>query len=230
MIAIIPARGGSKRIKRKNIRMFYGKPIIMYTIEAAKESKCFSRIIVSTEDAEIASVVDVEGVEVFKRPKHLADEYTPTKDVIRNVINSLNLKPAICTLSAASPFLTAQIIKDACKLLNKEDFVFDCMKFHSPSPIQRGFEIIDGKSKMILPKHMNTRSQDLLPCYYHTGQVVLGTVDTWMKNINTLDGTPFIVQKAIDIDTEADWQRAVLSFQEKQDIALSDYLDTRVYT
>ena len=229
MIAIIPARGGSKRIKRKNIRNFHGKPIILYTIDAAKKSNCFSRVIVSTEDEEIARVVSEAGVEVFNRPKELADDYSTTKDVIRNVITSLSLKSPVCTLSAVSPFMTPKIITDVCGLLNEDDFVFDCMEFSVPAPIQRSFEIKNGKSKMILPKHMNTRSQDLLPCYYHTGQICLGTVDTWMKEINTLDGTPFIVEKAVDIDTEEDWQRALMLYDKKVDLALPDYLDTKMF-
>jgi len=229
MIAIIPARGGSKRIKRKNIRNFHGKPVILYTIQAAQQSNCFSRVIVSTEDEEIARVVSEAGVEVFNRPRELADDYSTTKDVIRNVITSLSLQSPVCTLSAVSPFITPKLITDVCSLLNKEDFVFDCMEFSVPAPIQRGFEINNGKSKMILPKHMNTRSQDLPPCYYHTGQICVGTVGTWMKEINTLDGTPFVVERAVDIDTEEDWQRALRLFDKEENLALRDYLDTKMY-
>jgi pseudaminic acid cytidylyltransferase len=209
MIAIIPARGGSKRIKKKNIRAFNGLPILVYSIKTAQNSNCFSQVFVSTEDEEIAKVAQAYGATVIRRPKELADDYTPTKSVIRHAIKSMSISKPVCCLSALAPLLSVSTLRNACDKLNDDDFVFDCKLLETVTPVQRCLEIIDGKTKMLLPKYANTRTQDLRSVYFHTGQFCVATVDTWLNdNITTLEGTPYVVSDAVDIDTEEDWQRA----------------------
>tara|TARA_Y100001933_G_scaffold163795_1_gene162089 strand:- start:286 stop:1023 length:738 start_codon:yes stop_codon:yes gene_type:complete len=219
-ICIIPARGGSKRIKRKNIRLFQGRPIIEWSIEAAKTSNVFSRIIVSTDNEQIATISQQAGAEVpFMRPKHLSDDYTDTRAVIEHAITKLTIKADetwnVCCLYATAPFVSADRITEGRKyLMNSKpgSVVFAATTF--PFPIQRAIKLDgNGYSKPFDSRSIRKRSQDLEEFYHDAGQFYWAKASTWMNNINIFEkGRPLILPRhhVQDIDTEEDWKRAEL--------------------
>jgi pseudaminic acid cytidylyltransferase len=166
-IAIIPARGGSKRIPRKNIKPFHGKPLIAYSIEVALQSKLFERVIVSTDDEEIAEVAREYGAEApFIRPKALADDFTGTDDVVRHAIVWLEERGETfdfaCTIYATAPLLQARYLAEGYEKLKSSDAINTFSATSMPFPIQRTFRIDDsGRCKMFTPEHYTSRSQDL---------------------------------------------------------------------
>lgn len=217
-IAIIPARGGSKRIPRKNIKEFHGKPMIAYSIEAALNSGCFDKVIVSTDDAEIAEVAMKYGAEVpFIRPDNIADDYATTLDVIKHAIEFTEQQgwgvKNVCCIYATAPFLTPEFIKKGLQELTKNtiNYAFSATSF--PFPIQRAIRLnAQERVEMLQPEHLNTRSQDLEEAYHDAGQFYWGTATAF------LNGKPFFSpqSKAIllprkrvqDIDTPEDWELA----------------------
>lgn len=215
-IAIIPARGGSKRIPKKNIKQFCGKPMIAYSIDAAYKSNLFDRVIVSTDDESIEKLAQRYGVEVIKRPKELADDFTPTIPVIAHAIQhineNLNNIVAVCCIYATAPFIQASYIKEAYEKLLSEnaDYAFPTTTF--PFPIQRAVTIKDNKVEMFYPEHFNTRSQDLQEAYHDVGQFYWGTPEAWVKGtpIFSKNATSIVLPRYLvqDIDTIEDWQRA----------------------
>lgn len=225
-IAIIPARGGSKRIPRKNIKDFFGKPLIAYSIETALSSKLFDRIIVSTDDEEIASISKNYGAEILERPKELADDFTPTIPVIAHAIESLEIKEleAVCCIYATAPFLQARYIKEAYeKLLTcRSDYCFSSTSF--VFPIQRAIKLKDGSIEMFCPEHFNTRSQDLEEAYHDAGQFYWGVPSAWCeaKRIFGKDSSVVVLPRYLvqDIDTLEDWKRAELMYKVLQDESL----------
>jgi len=219
-IAIIPARGGSKRIPRKNIKEFHGKPMIAYSIEAAKKSGCFDRIIVSTDDDEIASIAKAYGAEVpFLRPADVSDDYATTIDVIQHAILELELNEQdnICCIYATAPFIEVDKLLNGLTLMqvHKLDYAYSATEF--TFPIQRAFYLNDtGKESMFQPEHFNTRSQDLTKAYHDAGQFYWGRYGAYKQGIpffseNTM---PVILDatKVQDIDTSSDWLRAELIY------------------
>lgn len=220
-IAIIPARGGSKRIPKKNIKDFHGKPLIAYSIQAALESKLFDKIIVSTDDEAIAQVARSLGAQILKRPKELADDFTPTIPVIAHAIKAscdhLNEIEAVCCIYATAPFVQAKYIKEAHEklLACAADYAFSATSF--PFPIQRAIKIKDEKVEMFYPEHFNTRSQDLEEAYHDAGQFYWGRVEAWLeeKPIFSKNSTAIILPRYLvqDIDTLEDWKRAELMYK-----------------
>lgn len=222
-LAVIPARGGSKRIPRKNIRPFYGKPMIAWSIEAALFSGCFDRVIVSTDDPEIADVARQFGAEVpFMRPAELADDHTPTIPVINHAVNWVQSQgeiPAkVCCIYATAPMLDAEDLRQGLALLNAHqcDYVFPVSIY--PFPIQRAVRITaDGRVEMFNPGHFGTRSQDLEPAYHDAGQFYWGQANAWLSSrpIFSPVAVPLILpgHRVQDIDTPDDWQRAELMFR-----------------
>ncbi len=219
-IAIIPARGGSKRIPRKNIKEFHGKPMIAYSIEAAKKSKCFARIVVSTDDDEIAEIAKACGAEVpFFRPDNVSDDFATTIDVIQHALKELCLteQDNICCIYATAPFIEVKELKNGLELLNKYqlDYAYSATEFSFP--IQRAFHLTEnGKVKMFTPEHFNTRSQDLTKAYHDAGQFYWGRFQAYKQGLpffseNTM---PVILNpsKVQDIDTPSDWDRAELIY------------------
>lgn len=220
-LAVIPARGGSKRIPRKNIKEFCGKPMIAYSIEAAQKSGCFDRIIVSTDDEEIAATAKKYGAEVpFMRPKGLSDDHTPTIPVIAHAIQAcgetLENIEAVCCLYATAPFVQADFIQQAY------DRLFTCNATYCFSattfafPIQRAFKIEKG-IEMFYPEHFATRSQDLEEAYHDAGQFYWGTPEAWLegKMIFAPHSEAVILPRHLvqDIDTMEDWKRAELMYK-----------------
>jgi N-acylneuraminate cytidylyltransferase len=217
-IAIIPARGGSKRIPRKNIKYFHGKPLIAYSIEAAKKSGCFDKIIVSTDDAEIAEVAIKYGAEVpFIRPVEISDDYATTLDVMKHAIHwceeSGLMVDNVCCIYATAPFLLAEYIQQGLESLNINGVKYAFSATSFAFPIQRAIKLNnDNKVTMFQPEHLNTRSQDLEEAYHDAGQFY------WGKKSAFLDGASFfsehstaiiIPRKRVqDIDTHEDWDLA----------------------
>ena len=217
-ICIIPARGGSKRIPKKNIKIFRGDPMIKWSIKAAIKSKCFDRIIVSTDDEEIAKVSLDFGAEVpFKRPNELANDFATTREVIDHSIRWLNQKHTkitfVCCLYATAPFVFYEDIQKGFELIRniKENhFLFTCTSFEYP--IQRALSISkNGESKMISPENYSKRSQDLVEAYHDAGQFYIGSQNAWLYNNNFFEnGFPLLLPRwrVQDIDTVEDWIRA----------------------
>ena len=222
-LALIPARGGSKRIPRKNIRPFRGRPMIAWSIEAAREAGCFDRILVSTDDEEIAAVARSHGAEVpFLRPAHLADDQATTQAVVLHALQwceHQGLEPqAVCCLYATAPFVQPGELVAAGQLLEQAptgSFVFTATTF--PFPIQRAIRIDgEGRSSMFQPEHFNTRSQDLEEAFHDAGQFYWASPYAWATSVNLFDdGRPLILPRwrVQDIDTEEDWIRAELLHQ-----------------
>lgn len=222
-IAVIPARGGSKRIPGKNIREFCGKPIIAYSIEQAKNSKLFDRIIVSTDNEEIASVARNYGAEVpFIRPRDIADDFTGTNVVVKHAIEWIQQHGQqrvafTCCLYATAPFLQVRYLKEAYEKLRKSNksFVFSVTSF--PFPIQRAIRINAlGEVSAFFPEFIDTRSQDLEEAFHDAGQFYWGRSEAFLQNKVAFcpESLPIVLPRYLvqDIDTEEDWRRAEIMF------------------
>ena len=219
-IAIIPARGGSKRIPRKNIREFCGKPIIGHSIEAARESGLFERVVVSTDDPQIAEVARDFGAETpFLRDATLAGDRTPTVPVVGDAVRRLEeagfpRPDAVCCLMATSPLLSAEILRAAHDELMAGDhaYVFSVAKIEAP--IFRAFEL-DAKQrpKMFWPENRIKASSDFPDAYHDAGKFYWGRPDPFLEEKAVMlhpKSKGFVIPwwMAIDIDDEDDWQRA----------------------
>jgi len=222
-VAVIPARGGSKRIPRKNIKLFHGKPMIVWSIEAAIASKCFDHVIVSTDDKEIADIAQNAGAQIpFLRPTHLADDNTGTTPVISDAIEALNrlnvIPNYVCCIYATAPFLVPENLRIGLdKLINSDaDYVFTVTRY--PSPIQRALKIKDtGRLEMFQPDHFFTRSQDLEESFHDAGQFYWGRSNAWTNKslIFSEKSIPIVLPsyQVQDIDTNEDWTRAEIMFE-----------------
>lgn len=223
-VCVIPARGGSRRIPRKNIRDFCGKPMIAWSIEAAQRSGCFGRIVVSTDDEEIAEISKTWGAEVpFIRPPDLSDDFACTSSVVAHAVKELVRHKkelnAVCCLYATAPLVDPAKIKEGLELLwGVEDlrFVFTATQYHSP--IQRVLKRCKstGLAQMCWPENYITRSQDLELTFHDAGQFYWGRPQAWLKNVNLFeDSMPLLLPRwtVQDIDTEEDWFHAELMRQ-----------------
>ncbi len=227
-ICVIPARGGSKRIPRKNIKEFVGKPIIAYSIEAALESNCFDRVIVSTDDDEIANVAKKYGAQVpFIRPDELSDDYSGVIPVIQHAIEWLNNEGQspidVCCLYATAPFVQAKAIQQAYVQMKEvqADYCFTVTSF--AFPIQKAIRLTqDDRVDMFYPEFFETRSQDLVEAYHDAGQFYWGKAKAFkqQKLIFSRDSIPYILPRHLvqDIDTQEDWTRAEVMFRVLQEI------------
>lgn len=219
-IAVIPARGGSKRIPRKNIKPFGGKPMIAWSIEAALASRRFDRVIVSTDDAEIADVARQHGADVpFMRPPELSDDHTGTIPVIAHAIQSEQQHghdaTAVCCIYATAPFLRPEDIVGGLDLLERTgaDYAFSVTSY--AFPIQRAIRVTAAnRVEMFWPQQFNTRSQDLEPAFHDAGQFYWGRSQAWLdgRAIFSPSAAPFLLprHRVQDIDTPEDWERAEL--------------------
>lgn len=222
VVAVIPARGGSKRIPRKNIRPFRGVPLLGRTIALLRTAELFDRIVVSTDDEEIATVAVAAGAEVpFLRPAELADDHAGTRPVIVHAIEALedhgaDRIGALCTVYPAAVFVHAEDLRQAYQRLVEHDhapFVFSAAAF--PAPIQRAVrERPDGTAQMLWAEHRTTRSQDLEPAYHDAGQFYWGRRDAWFGRGSVLEAGSLMHVlphwRVQDIDTPDDWVRAEL--------------------
>lgn len=221
-LAVIPARGGSKRIPRKNVRLFDGRPIIGYSIEAALRSKLFDRVVVSTDDDEIAACASALGADVpFRRPPALADDHTGTNAVTRHAVDSIEAAGTrvdeVCCIYATAPFVTGEDLRAAQALLLSEiEFVFAATRFEFP--VQRALLRGDGgRIAPMFPQWIASRSQDLPEALHDAGQFYWGRPESFRRHevlfravTAAYDLPSYRVQ---DIDTEDDWIRAERLYQ-----------------
>ena len=222
-LCVIPARGGSKRIPRKNIKSFCGQVMIGYSIKAALDSQCFDQVIVSTDDAEIAEVAKSFGASVpFLRPEFLANDYAGTIPVIKHAIEWFDdqnqLPSEVCCLYATAPFVQADAIRRAYKKMMQDqvDYCFTVTSF--ASPIQRAIKVTaENRIEMLHPENLETRSQDLEESYHDAGQFYWGKAESFrqQKPLFSKGATPYILPRHLvqDVDTLEDWRRAELMYQ-----------------
>ena len=229
-ICVIPARGGSKRIPRKNIKEFNGKPIIAYSIEAALKSNCFDQVIVSTDDDEIAEVAKKYGAQVpFLRPDELSNDYAGTIPVIKHAIEWMEDNKSsvenVCCLYATAPFIQSQTISKAFQQLQESnsDYCFSVTSF--VFPIQRAIKIVKkNKVSMFYSDYFNTRSQDLEEAYHDAGQFYWGKAQAFKDELPIFSeaASPYILPRYLvqDIDTTEDWIRAEAMYRVLQETGL----------
>lgn len=219
-IAIIPARGGSKRITGKNYRDFAGKPVIAWSIETALQSALFDRVVVSTDDQHIRNVAVEYGAECpFLRPAHLSDDHAGLMDVMKHAIAELQTDSAsldlMACIYATAPFVRVEDLCKAVSLWDEDacaDFVLAVCEF--PSPVQRAIVKGDAQYLQFLSPHLSQmRSQDLEPAYHDAGQFILGRASSFLQYRNTMEGNtlayPIPAIRCRDIDTPADWDEAL---------------------
>ena len=221
-IAIIPARGGSKRILRKNIKNFIGKPIIAYSIETALASNLFDEVMVSTDDEEIAEIAIKYGAKVpFYRSEKNSNDHASTMDVIEEVLSDYSSKlnqkfDSICCIYATAPLIKVNHLIDSYAKMQKEELtcVFPSLSFSYP--IWRGLEISSNeKVSLLWPEHLNSRSQDLKPVFHDAGQWYWFSVNKlykweWPENSQTIVLSELEAQ---DIDNESDWKIAEMKYK-----------------
>ena len=222
-LAVIPARGGSKRIPSKNIKTFCGKPMMAWAIEAAIKSQCFDQIVVPTDDEAIARVAQACGADVpFRRPPELSDDYTSTIPVIAHATRTLMSQgkspDIVCCIYATAPFLQGGDLRQGLNTLDESgaDYAFSVTRYEFP--IQRAIPITDsGRVEMFYPEHFNTRSQDLEATYHDAAQFYWGRSDAWLSasTIFSQAAMPVILprHRVQDIDTPEDWERAEWMFK-----------------
>jgi pseudaminic acid cytidylyltransferase len=226
-IAVIPARGGSKRIPRKNVKLFAGQPMISYAIRTALESRLFEHVVVSTDDDAIVEVARKHGAEVpFIRPKELSDDDTTTVPVIVHAISSctelgMNFD-TICCIYPCVPFLQVRDLVDSFQLFTSADaqFCFPVVEF--PSPIQRALSMnTHGELAPFLPDNELSRTQDLTATYHDAGQFYWGSSAAWKTNTHIhSNAVGYVIPswRTIDIDTPDDWARAEILAKSRDDL------------
>jgi N-acylneuraminate cytidylyltransferase len=217
-VAVIPARGGSKRIPRKNIRQFAGKPMIAHSIECAMRSGLFERVIVSTDDAEIGRVARDFGAEVpFVRPAELSNDHAGTTEVIAHAVTWLRGQgvdvSAACCIYATAPFAREADLRQGWEMMaaGRWQYVFSATRF--AFPVFRSFRNAGtGGLEMLFPQYFGTRSQDLPDVLHDAGQFYWGRPQAWLGGLRIFDKESTVVQiphwRAQDIDTLDDWERA----------------------
>jgi N-acylneuraminate cytidylyltransferase len=220
-LCIIPARGGSKRIPRKNIKEFIGKPIIAYSIEVAIKSKLFLEVMVSTDDEEIAEIAKQYGAKVpFKRSAKNSNDQATTPDVMNEVLGNYKKEGKLfslaCCIYPTAPLISIQRLKEAYELLINENFDSIIPVIHFDSPIQRAFKIDSGKLKMMWPENIAIRSQDLEPAYHDCGQFYWFKVNKFFETKQILTNNTGAIQlnemEMQDIDEESHWKIAEIKY------------------
>jgi len=222
-LALITARGGSKRIPRKNIREFCGKPIIAYSIAAARAAGCFDEVMVSTDDDEIASIAESFGGDVpFRRSAATSSDFATTADVITEVLQTYRDRgrefDLACCLYPTAPFVTPEVLRAGCDRLTADPEIPAAIPVTRFSyPIQRALRVCDGRLSMMHPEHRTTRSQDLEPAYHDAGQFYWVRVASFFRDRSLMvPGTAAIVLpewQVQDIDTPDDWLLAEMKYR-----------------
>ncbi len=221
-VAIITARGGSKRIPRKNIKEFCGKPILAYSIQAALEAGVFDTVMVSTDDMEIAEIAKKYGAEVpFYRSEKTANDYATTADVILEVIEEYEklgqFFDMVCCIYPTAPFLTAEKLKDAVQKLENSDADTLIPVVAFSYPVQRALVIRDEKLVFEYPEFMDSRSQDLEPHYHDVGQFYIMKTEAFKESKKIMVGNilPFEISEmeVQDIDNQTDWEIAEMKYR-----------------
>lgn len=218
-LCIIPARGGSKRIPRKNIKPFMGKPIIAYSIEAALKSGLFDEVMVSTDDEEIAEIAKQYGASVpFLRSEKTANDYATLADVLQEVLECYSERGRkfdnMCCILATCPLLKSESISDAYSMLVQSDFTTICPMVTYSYPILRSFSIDEkGEMTMNWPEYAKTRSQDLKPAYHDSGTFYWHKIEPWLEGNRRRGGIVISEELVQDIDTEQDWKIAEMKYR-----------------
>ncbi|MCL2254797.1 MAG: pseudaminic acid cytidylyltransferase [Lachnospiraceae bacterium] len=222
-IAIITARGGSKRIPKKNIKDFCGRPMIYYAIDTALKAGVFNHVMVSTDDAEIAEIAKSFGAEVpFMRSLVTSGDLATTDDVLTEVLKEYQIRgemfDSFCCIYPTCPLLKAERLREAMAMLSECDGVIPVVRFSYPP--QRGIYVAEGRIERIYPEHYKTRSQDLKPIYHDSGQFYALRADAFLAagtlNVPNLKAMILSEMEVQDIDTEADWELAELKFKRNQ--------------
>ncbi len=220
-LAVIPARGGSKRIPRKNIKLFLGEPIIQYSITAAIQSGCFEEVMVSTEDIEIAEVSKNMGAKIpFLRSAETASDEATTAQVLVEVLCEYEKRGQkfdyLCCLYPTAPFITTNNLKEGCEkiITTGADAALSIVKYSYP--IQRSLQIINGRVSMVWPENLNIRSQDLLSRYHDAGQYYWVKVSSFLEQKKLFMNFTIPIEipesQVQDIDNEEDWKLAEMKF------------------
>lgn len=222
-LALIPARGGSKRIPRKNLRLFAGRPVIAHSISTARETGLFDRIVVSTDDAEIADVARQHGADVpFMRPPDLADDQATTMAVVKHAVQWLAAHgqeaAEFCCIYATAPFIQKTDLAAAKALMDGNDADYCVPVTSFPFPIQRAVRLTrEGRMEMFAPDRLTTRSQDLEEAYHDAGQFYWGRTGAVLDDVPIFGSrtVPLIIPRwrVQDIDTPEDWERAELLYE-----------------
>lgn len=220
-VALVPARGGSKRIPRKNVMTFRGVPLLERTLTMLTATPIIDRIVVSTDDREIAEIAVAAGADVpFLRPAEIADDHTGTRPVVQHAIRAWEetgrgLISELCTVYPAAVFVTPEDIIEAHQLLRETACEFVMSAAAYPAPVQRALQMDkDGRASMMWPAEVGTRSQDLTPAYHDAGQFYWGTRTAWLSDVPVMqaDTRLHLIPhwRVQDIDTPEDWERAEL--------------------
>jgi N-acylneuraminate cytidylyltransferase len=222
-IAVIPARGGSKRIPGKNIKIFHGLPMIAYAIKAAKESGVFKEVIVSTDNEEIAEVARSFGATIpWLRSKDLSDDHATTISVMQDTINKLKTRLSeleyACCIYPATPLLQPSFISKGFEILKNGDWDYVLSASRTSTPPERLFSLDSAKVvEMHFPENQATRTQDFPPSYYDAGQFYFGRCSSWASGLQILSSKSTIVEipheLSVDIDTLDDWHYAEYLFE-----------------
>lgn len=221
-IAVIPARGGSKRIPRKNIKPFCGKPMIAWSIAAARQSGCFDRIIVSTDDDEIAAVAEAHGADApFRRPANLANDHTPTVPVIAHAVRWQQTTAPVeraCCIYATAPMLRPADLQAGYEVIETQNASYAFSVTSYAYPVQRALVLRrQNRVEMVYPEHAQTRSQDLVEAWHDAGQFYWGRADAWLAGSPIFGSDsiaiPLSRTRVQDIDTPEDWEHAELLFE-----------------
>ena len=225
-IAVIPARGGSKRIPRKNIRDFCGKPIIAHSIESARQTGLFDQIVVSTDDEEIAAVSRQFGASIpFMRPKEIADDFTGTNAVVKHAVQWFIAQghdvTHACCIYATAPLIQPRYIREGHDALLASDGAFAFSVTTFDFPIQRGVRLgSDGRVDALYPEHRMTRSQDLEVAYHDAGQFYWGTARAFLDDVTLFSRQSIgvVLPRTLvqDIDTVEDWELAEFMYRAQQ--------------
>jgi N-acylneuraminate cytidylyltransferase len=221
-VAVVPARGGSKRIARKNIREFVGRPMLHYSLETVAASKLFDRVIVSTEDSQIRQFsLNAAVHEVLERPSALANDHTPTRDVILNAINQLKLRASdvVCCVYPTAPLMEPGDLKKGARIFESDEWLYVLAATAYRYPVQRSFRRVDDNGiEMLQPMAFNSRSQDLPLTYHDVGWFYFARCETWLAGTTIFSSRSTFVEippnRALDIDTEEDWALAELMWRQ----------------
>jgi pseudaminic acid cytidylyltransferase len=217
-IAIIPARGGSKRIPMKNIKIFHGKPMLAYSIEAALNTEFFDRVLVSTDNSEIQRVARHYGATCdYLRPDALSDDFVGTTDVVKYEVQNLTDQgfdlDVVAEIYPTAPLMRPEFVKKGLALLAsspENSYVFSAVEFEYP--VQRGFQIIEDTCVALDTDSFHMRSQDLTPTYHDAAQFYIAGCQTWLSQAFRFDerSIPLLLPReyVVDIDNESDWKIA----------------------
>ena len=229
-IGVIPARGGSKRIPRKNIKLFHGLPVIAYAIKVAKESGVLDEVFVSTDDEEIADVAESFGAVIpWIREKDLSDDNATTLSVMQDAVNklrfNLNGLENICCIYPATPLLKPSFITQGLQVLEDGDWDYVLSATRAKTPPERFFSLgVTKRIEMHFPKHEATRTQDFSLSYHDAGQFYWGKRSSWESGVPVFSGNSTIIEipsaLSVDIDTLDDWHQAERLFELQKDLKI----------